>query len=143
MEQPPPTTVLWIDDDQLLLSMGTKALRQAGYRVLTAPDGPAGLALAQREPPDLILLDVIMPSMYGIEVCKALRADPGLTGTPIVLLTALADAGVARRGVHVGATRVLQKPFSVEQLLQVLAELCPGSSGRAPLLLAPGDPPHP
>lgn len=136
----PPTTVLWIDDDQLLLSMATEALRQAGYRVLTAPDGPAGIALAQTEHPDLILLDVIMPAMYGIEVCKALRADPGLAGTPIVLLTALADAGVARRGVHVGATRVLQKPLTVEQLLQVMAELCPRSPCRSPLLLAPGDP---
>ncbi len=118
------TTVLWIDDDQLLLGLGTEALHQAGYRVRTAPDGPAGIAFAQQDHPDLILLDVIMPAMYGVEVCQALRADPTFQGTPIVLLTALPDAGVATMGTQVGATRVLRKPFSVAQLLQVLAELC-------------------
>ncbi len=140
----PPTTVLWIDDDQLLLGLGTEALEHAGYRVLTAADGATGLALAQQEHPDLILLDVIMPSMYGLEVCRALRADPTLAGTPIVLLTALPDAGVATMGAQVWATRVLRKPFQVEGLLQVLAELLgAGDKPSAPAARAPMPPGRP
>ncbi len=76
--------------------------------------------------------------MCGMEVCKALRADPRLASTPIVLLTALADVGVARMGVHVGATRVLRKPLTVDLLLQVMAELCPpGRSSHLVPLAAP------
>jgi CheY-like chemotaxis protein len=71
---------------------------RGGCHVLTAPDGPAGVALAHREHPDLILLDVVMPTRYDIEVCKELWADPALAATPIVLLTALTDAGMATMG---------------------------------------------
>jgi DNA-binding response OmpR family regulator len=118
-------TVLWIDDDQLLLSMGIEALQEGGYRVITAPDGATGIAVAKRERPDLILLDLIMPSMHGLEVCQQLRADPDFHATPIVLLTALPDSEVATMGPRVGATLTLRKPFGMAALLQTLAELLP------------------
>jgi DNA-binding response OmpR family regulator len=118
-----PPTVLWIDDDQLLLAMGTEALQQAGYRVLTASDGAAGIAIAQREHPDLILLDLIMPTMHGLEVCQQLRADPALQGTPIVVLTAIPDGEATTMGARAGATLTLQKPFGTEALLQAVGRL--------------------
>ena len=84
-----PATVLWIDDDPLLLGLCVGVLEGHGYRVLAAGDGAAGLAIARQERPDVILLDVLMPTMSGFEVCEHLRADPRLQDTPIMLLTAL------------------------------------------------------
>jgi DNA-binding response OmpR family regulator len=129
------TTVLWIDDDQLLLAIGTDALAQRGYRVLTAPDGAAGMALAHREHPDLILLDVIMPSMYGLEVCQQLRADPALQTTPIILLTVLGDPSVVGLGAKAGATLTMQKPRGVELICQMIEQVLgrvPGSGSPPP-----------
>ncbi len=118
-----PATILWIDDDRLMLGTCVEALKAAGYRTLAAPDGPIGIAIAQREHPDVILLDVVMPTMTGFEVCEQLRADPKLTQTPIVLLTALEPQGMRSMGEKVGATTTLRKPFRVEQLVMFLDKL--------------------
>ena len=115
-----PTTVLWIDDDRLLLGACVPTLERHGYRVLVAHDGATGLATAKRERPDAILLDVVMPTLNGLEVCQQLRADRHLTDTPIILLTALADVKVGKKGKAAGATTTLRKPSSPEYLVEVL-----------------------
>ncbi len=115
-----PTTVLWIDDDRLLLGACVPVLERQGYRVLVAHDGAAGIATAKRERPDAILLDVAMPTMSGVEVCRKLRADPNLKATPIILLTALAGAKVGTQGKAVGATTTLRKPSSPEFIVEYL-----------------------
>ena len=115
-----PTTVLWIDDDRLLLGACVPTLERHGYRVLVAHDGTTGRATATRERPDIILLDVVMPTLNGLEVCRQLRADRHLTDTPIILLTALEDVRVGRAGKTVGATTTLRKPSSPEYLVEVL-----------------------
>src|SRR5512136_288632 len=98
-----PATVLWIDDDPLLLGLCVGVLERHGYRVLTATDGRQGIAVAHAARPDVILLDVLMPTMNGIEVCRKLRTDATLHDTPIILLTALNDPGVRPMGTKVGA----------------------------------------
>ena len=118
-----PTTILWIDDDRLLLSVCGETFERYGYRILPASDGPAGIELARQERPDLILLDVVMFGMDGLEVCQRLRAEPSLAETPIVLLTVLDDAGVRDRGREVGATAIWPKPFGPEQLLEKVSKL--------------------
>jgi len=118
-----PTTILWIDDDRLLLSVCTDPFERYGYRVLPASDGATGIDLAKQERPDLILLDVVMFGMDGLEVCQRLRAEPELAETPIVLLTVLDDAGVRDRGRELGATAVWCKPFGPEQLLEKVSKL--------------------
>ena len=115
-----PPTVLWIDDDRLLLGACVPTLERHGYQVLVAHDGTTGLATAKRERPDVILLDVVMPTLNGLEVCRQLRADRHLTDTPIILLTALEDVRVGRAGKTVGATTTLRKPSSPEYLVEVL-----------------------
>ena len=95
-------TILCIDDDPLVLGVGTSALEAHGYRVLFATDPATGLAIAREERPDVILPDVLMPAMTGLEVCQQLRADPNLKDTPIILLTALEDAGVESMGEKPG-----------------------------------------
>lgn len=118
-----PTTILWIDDDRLLLSVCGDAFERYGYRILPASDGPTGIELARQEHPDLILLDVVMFGMDGLEVCQRMRAEPALAKTPIVLLTVLDDAGVRDRGRELGATAIWSKPFGPEQLLERVSKL--------------------
>jgi CheY-like chemotaxis protein len=126
-----PTTILWIDDDQLLLRLCEQAFEQYGYQVLPASDGPTGIALAKRERPDLILLDVMMLDMNGLEVCARLRAEPALADTPIVLLTVLEDAAVRDQGRAVGATAMWPKSCGPEELLAKVAQLLGDRRRRA------------
>ncbi len=128
-----PTTILWIDDDRLLLSVCGEAFERRGYRVLAVSDGPAGILLAVREQPDLILLDVMMVGMSGLQVCERLRAEPALAETPIVLLTVLQDAAVRDRGRAVGATALWAKACGPDELLAKVAQLL----GCAPRSAAP------
>ena len=114
------TTVLWIDDDRLMLSAVAPVLERHGYRVLLATDGATGIATAKQERPDAILLDVLMPTLTGLEVCQQLRADPRLKDTPIILLTALEDLGVRSMGKKAGATTTLRKPFGPEYVVEFL-----------------------
>lgn len=118
-----PTTILWIDDDRLLLGVCGDAFERYGYRILPASDGPTGIELARQEQPDLILLDVVMFGMDGLEVCQRMRAEPALAKTPIVILTVLDDAGVRDRGRELGATAIWSKPFGPEQLLERVSKL--------------------
>lgn len=121
-----PTTILWIDDDQLLLRLCAEAFAQNGYQVLSANDGPTGIALAKRERPDLILLDIMMLGMDGLEVCRHLRSDSALATTPIVLLTVLEDAVVRDRARDAGATAMWSKSLRPEDLLSSVARLLGG-----------------
>jgi CheY-like chemotaxis protein len=128
-----PPTVLWIDDDRLLLGACVPVLERHGYRVLVAHDGATGIATAKRERPDAILLDVVMPTINGLEVCQQLRADPHLQATPIILLTALEDVKVGRKGKKAGATTTLRKPSSPEFIVEFLDKVV-GRKGDRPRL---------
>lgn len=119
-------TILWIDDDRLVLGVCTSALEAHGYRVLFTTDAATGVATAKAERPDVILLDVLMPTMTGLEVCQHLRADPNIKNTPIILLTALEDAGVGSMGEKAGATLTLRKPFAPESILETVERVLGG-----------------
>jgi cyclic di-GMP phosphodiesterase len=118
-----PITVLWIDDDRLLLTFGRDILERHGYRVRTALDGPMGIAAASQEPPDLIILDVVMPDMTGYEVCRRLRAEPGLQDIPILLLTSLQDPQVDVLGRGIGETFTMSKPSDPEMIVNIIAQV--------------------
>jgi len=106
-------TVLIVDDDPDIVRLLTMTLRSEGFRLLTASDGDAALAIARLERPDLLLLDWNMPGRDGLEVCRALRAedDPGLSQVPVVLLTAQARAEDTAAGFAAGVTDYVTKPF--------------------------------
>jgi len=125
----PPATVLWIDDDRLVLGACAPVLERHGYRVLVATDGATGIATARQERPDIILVDVMMPTMTGFDVCQELRADPTFQDTPIILLTALEDAGVGTMGKKARATTTLRKPFDPEYIVEVLGTVLARKSG--------------
>ncbi|HEY6156758.1 MAG TPA: response regulator [Gemmatimonadales bacterium] len=116
---------LLIDDDPDLLRLVQRTLEfTAGWDVITAGSGAAGIELARSAPPDVILVDVMMPEMDGYEVCRRLKADPATGAVPIVLLTARRDLNQARLA-ETGAAGVVLKPFQPEQLARQVRELCP------------------
>jgi CheY-like chemotaxis protein len=121
-ERPTPRRpkILCIDDDKLLLGLFTDSLAMNDFQPLTASDGPSGIELAAKERPDLILVDVMMPGMTGFDVCKALRADPALQRTPIIVLTALGDPRIEPKALAAGANLVVQKPYDTKRLIEVI-----------------------
>src|SRR5205823_11785255 len=87
----PPASILVVDDTAANLQVLAGMLKDRGYRVRPAPSGKLALAAAQRDPPDLILLDINMPEMNGYQVCEALKADEKLKGVPIIFISALTE----------------------------------------------------
>jgi DNA-binding response OmpR family regulator len=118
-----PATILCIDDDRLLLGMFSDALEAQGYRTLLATAGAAGIEIAKKSTPDLIVLDVVMPEMDGIEVCRRFRAEPRLAETPIILLTAVADPDIEAKGRAAGATLTVRKPFGPALVVSIIHEI--------------------
>jgi two-component system alkaline phosphatase synthesis response regulator PhoP len=104
--------VLVVEDDpdiQALIQMSLEFT--GGYEVVVAPDGPTGLEAAQRERPEMILLDAMMPGMDGFEVCRRLKANADTAAIPVVFLTAKAQAAEIQEGLSLGAAGYLTKPF--------------------------------
>lgn len=111
--------VLVVDDDAVLRKVVRAVLEADGYRVIEAADGAEGLKLAAEEHPGVILLDVMMPGLDGIEVCR--RLDHG--ATKVLMLTALGDAATEVASLEAGARGYLTKPFSSMDLLDRVEEL--------------------
>lgn len=111
------TIVIGEDNADLRDALGM-IFRRAGHDVTTAPDGPSCLDLVREHPPDLLVVDVSMPGMTGLEVCRAIRADPGdLAELPILMVSAWATVGDAQAGRAAGAGAYVAKPFSTADLL--------------------------
>jgi len=114
--------VLLIEDTKETILMISDYLEAIGYNVLTAYDGPTGLDQARRNHPDLILMDVQLPGMNGLETTRRLRADPEFRAIPIIVLTALAMPGERERCLAAGATDYVAKPVSLKKLAQMIEE---------------------
>jgi two-component system response regulator MprA len=108
------TTILVVDDDPKICSVLRRGLRFEGYDVHVAEDGPQALEIARQEPPDLVLLDVMLPGMDGLEVCRRLRRG---TSMPILMLTARDAVPDRIAGLDSGADDYLVKPFDFDELL--------------------------
>ena len=109
--------ILIIDDTLANLEILTKFLADAGYEVRPARSGRLGLQLARTSPPDLILLDIVMPELDGYAVCEALKADERTRNIPIIFISALHDAFDKVKGFGVGAVDYITKPFQYEDVL--------------------------
>jgi len=115
--------VLIADDEPNILLSLEFLMRREGHEVLLARDGDEALATIRRERPDLVLLDVMMPGRTGFDVCQAVRADEGLAGLKIVLLTAKGRDTDVAKGLALGATDYMTKPFSTRELAAKVREL--------------------
>jgi len=109
--------VLVIEDDDIVAHTIERSLRGDEFRVLIANSGVEGLKLARRHPPDLVILDIIMPGMDGFAVCREMRADPLLAETPILFLTAKIKDEDKIAGFNAGAADYLTKPFNIDELM--------------------------
>jgi serine/threonine-protein kinase PpkA len=117
------TTVLVVEDDDDIRNNVARLLKLEGYEALVAANGTQGLERARDARPDIVISDISMPGMDGFTLLDALRADPALTATPVMLLTALDDRASMRRGMTAGADDYLAKPFTRDELLDALAGL--------------------
>jgi len=112
-----PANILVIEDDYIVARTIERSLRSDEFHVILASRGDKGLFLAHQKPPDLVILDIIMPEMDGYQVCRAMRSDPALAHIPILFLTAKVKAQDKIAGFNAGADDYLCKPFNVNELI--------------------------
>ncbi|MDH4130417.1 MAG: response regulator [Gemmatimonadota bacterium] len=115
--------LLLVEDDPDQRRLLERTLTAAGWRVLSAPDGEAGVAAARAHRPDVIVLDVMMPRLNGFQACRQLRADPETRHIPIVMTTAKDQPADEFWGREVGADEYLVKPLDIRQLIEVAIRL--------------------
>jgi len=110
-------SILVVDDTRANIGFLLETLSQAGYRVRVAPDGETALEQIQYSPPDLVLLDVMMPGIDGFETCRRIRKQPQLSQLPVIFMTALSDTQDKVRAFAAGADDYVTKPFQSEEVL--------------------------
>ena len=108
--------ILVVDDTKDILAVVSRRLQSWGYEPLTAESGEEGLAIAEAQVPDLILLDIMMPKMKGRDVCARLKANPKTQRIPVIFLTALGLADHIKAGMDLGAEDYIVKPFEPAEL---------------------------
>ena len=118
-------TILIADDEAHVVELVRVTLEDDRVRVIEASDGAGALASASAFAPELIFLDVNLPDLSGLEVCRQLRSDPRVAGARIVMLTAAAQQDDVARGFAAGANHYLTKPFSPVRLLSLVEGLLP------------------
>ena len=115
--------ILVVDDEVYILHILDFSLGAEGFDVITATDGEEALAKAQREKPDLIVMDVMMPRLDGYETCRRLKNDPGTRDIPVLLLTARGREEDRKQGMESGADDYITKPFSPNKLISRVSDI--------------------
>jgi two-component system cell cycle response regulator DivK len=105
--------------------MVRQLLARTAYRLIEATDGEMGVATALKEVPDLILMDIQLPKMSGLDATRRLRADPKTAAIPIIVITSFALSGDDQKAKDAGATAYLAKPYSPRELMQMIRNLLP------------------
>jgi DNA-binding response OmpR family regulator len=136
LDAPPVTLrVLIIEDDPNVSEVVARYLEREGYQVDTVADGAVGLARALHDPPDLVVLDLMLPSLPGLEVCRRLRAAAPV---PVIMLTALGDEADRIAGLELGADDYVAKPFSPRELTARVKAVLRRAAAPLPPLAPPG-----
>jgi two-component system cell cycle response regulator DivK len=118
-------TILYVEDNEFNLKIVRQLLSRTSYRLIEALDGESGVTTAQSELPDLILMDVQLPKLSGLDATRQLRADAKTAAIPIVVITSFALSGDAEKAKAAGASSYLAKPYSPRELLQMIRNLVP------------------
>lgn len=109
--------ILVVDDETHIVELVKFNLEKDGFEVLSAYDGRSGIEMVKSQSPDLILLDIMLPGMDGLKVCRALKQDPSYSAIPIIMLTAKAEEFDTVLGLEMGADDYIKKPFSPRELV--------------------------
>ncbi len=118
--------ILIVDDDPLVVKLLQAPLQKAGYNVRVADQGLKALDMVKKDPPDLILLDILMPMLDGFKVTRLLKFDKRFKDIPIIVLTSRATEDERKMGEQVGADEILYKPFRLPQVLKVVRKYLDG-----------------
>lgn len=118
-------TILIVDDEEMTRNLLRLMLMPAGYQIVEAEDGVDAMEKIEASPPDIVLLDVMMPRMDGIEVCKAVRQHAVVSDLPIIMVSAKTSHQAVDDGLAAGANRYMAKPIARKALLAALAEMLP------------------
>ena len=120
-------TILYVEDNELNRKIVRDLLKRTAYALIEAHDGEAGVATALEKRPDLILMDIQLPKISGIEATRQLRAQAATASTPIIALTSFALSGDEQKAKEAGATAYLAKPYSPRELLGLIRTILPES----------------
>jgi two-component system cell cycle response regulator DivK len=118
-------TILYIEDNEYNRKIVRQLLSRTSYRLKEAVDGEAGVAAALEAPPDLILMDVQLPKMSGLDATRVLRSDARTRHIPIIVITSFALSGDRERATEAGAAGYLAKPYSPRELLALVRQFLP------------------
>ena len=118
-------TILYVEDNEMNRKIVRDLLKRTAYRLVEANDGEAGVAKALEVRPDLILMDIQLPKISGIEATRRLRAEAATANTPIIAITSFALGGDDQKAKEAGATAYLAKPYSPRDLLNLIRKLLP------------------
>ena len=118
-------TILVIDDDPVILQLLQVNFEMEGFTVVTAVDGMDGVEKARSEQPDIVVSDVMMPKLNGLELCVALKNDETTSAIPVILLSAKAQVGDIRAGLDAGADDYVTKPFEPLDLIDRITKFLP------------------
>jgi two-component system, OmpR family, response regulator MtrA len=110
--------ILVADDDEDIRMLVVMRLQHSGHDVSQAGDGASAVESCRNEAPDLVVLDLMMPGMNGLDACRTIRSDPALARTPVILLTARAQSSDVEAGLAAGADDYITKPFSPRDLAE-------------------------
>jgi two-component system cell cycle response regulator DivK len=118
-------TILYVEDNEYNRKIVRQLLGKTSYRLIEAVDGEAGVAMAQAEKPDLILMDVQLPKMSGLDATRALKADARTSHIPVIVITSFALSGDREKAAEAGAASYLAKPYSPRELLTLVRQYLP------------------
>ena len=121
---PQKIKILLVEDDPLIVHLYEEVFKRAGYQLETAFDGEAGLKKMAESKPDLVLSDIMMPKMNGLELLQKIKGDPNLKNIPVVLLTNLGKEGDTKRGIELGAvTYLVKSQYTPKEVVKKVEEL--------------------